>query len=93
MSDIDLSTFPNIEIPSNLSSHGSQEPQELSVQLIPFPFCLAFNGRAWQTIIVSAPSVQAAVVTMDQLVQTVNTTLERLGYPPNICSSASGACN
>lgn len=73
---------------------GQEDGQDSAVQMIPFPFCLLFAGRAWVTITVAAPSPELAATTMDQYVrQVVNPTLVRMGYPQNICSWSSGACN
>ena len=93
MNETDPSNFPDIEIPKNLTAPPDPGAQNLGVQNLVFPFCLTFNGQPWQTIPVAAPSVQAAALTVDQLVRTLNATAVRLGYPPNCISAASGACN
>ena len=93
MAALDLSTFPDIDIPSNLTADQDSGVLDTSVQTIPFPFCLLFGGRSWQSITVAAPSPALAATTVDQFVQLINGKLVTMGYPPNMCSWASGACN
>jgi hypothetical protein len=93
MSTPDLSDFPDVDLPSNLTADGDSQAQDTGVQLIPFPFCLLFASRPWVTLTVAAPSPELAAATMDQFVwQVLNPKLAQLGYPPNICSWRSGAC-
>lgn len=90
---VDLSTFPDVEFSTQLTADDSRESTDAAVQMIPFPFCLLFANRPWTTITVAAPDPQSAASTMDQFVtQVVNPTLQRMGYPPNICSWNAGAC-
>jgi hypothetical protein len=89
----DLSTFPSdISVPSNLTADQVSGALDTGVQFTPFPFCLLFASRPWQTITVAAPSPEAAASTTDQFVQRLNGTLASLGYPPNVCTWNSGAC-
>jgi len=90
MPDIDFENFPSdIEIPAQLVS---SDAEDLAQQNIVFQFCLLFMGRSVQTVPVAAPSPEEAALTMRQFVDQINAGLERMGYPPNCCSMASGAC-
>jgi hypothetical protein len=90
----DLDTLPTgFDVLSTLTADLSNQVQPAdTVQMIPFPFCLLFNGKPWQTIIVAAPSPELAALTMEQYVQLKNAELVNAHYPPNMCSARSGAC-
>ena len=92
---VDLSTFPtDVDIPSELTADQSGAGNlDTGVTMLPFPFCILFAGRPWGTATVNAPSPELAATTVDQYVsQVLNPALERLKYPPNICSWRAGAC-
>jgi hypothetical protein len=89
----DLSMFPNMDIPSSLSADQTSDELDTGAQMIPFPFCLLFGGRSWQSITVAAPSPELAATTINQFVQMINGKLVVMGYPPNMCSWNSGGCN
>lgn len=93
-SSLDLDTPPSdVNIPSDLTADLSTQPQPMdTVQMLPFPFCLLFNSKPWQTITVAAPSPELAALTIEQFVQLINETLVKRGYPPNMCSARSGSC-
>jgi len=100
----DLNTLPSdIDVQSIVDSAVSQQPVPdaqpadttdgtTAIQTISFPFCLQFNGRPWQSIIVAAPSPELAALTVSQVVQLINEQLVRMGYPPNLCTAVSGSC-
>jgi len=47
---IDLNTLPtDIDVPSTLTSEQGALQADAAIQMISFPFCLAFSGRAWMT--------------------------------------------
>ena len=66
---VDLSTFPDIDVSTELIA--GQETQDSCVQTIPFPFCVLFAGRPWITITVAAPSPQLAATTIEQFMRQV----------------------
>jgi hypothetical protein len=85
----DLSTFPTgLDIPDQLTAQAA----DTTVETQNFTFCILFLGRPWHTMPVSAPDYELAVLTISQLVQLFNQTLERMGYPPNCCSWRDGSC-
>ena len=86
----DLSGFPDIDISAELSALGVE--LESSEQLVPFTACVLFAGRPWETVQFAAPSPQAGVITMNQLVARLNAVAQQLRYPPNIVTWKSGAC-
>jgi hypothetical protein len=90
----DLDTLPTgIDVASTLTADLSNQPQQTDAeQLLQFPFCLLFNGKPWQTIIVAAPSPDLAALTMEQYVALINKALVAAHYPPNMCTARSGEC-
>jgi hypothetical protein len=92
-SGIDLSEFPvGVDFPSTLQALAGTDG-ELAIAMLPFPFCLLFAGRAWQTMIIHAPSPEDAATSIDQFVrQVANPLLMRMGYQANICSWIAGSC-
>jgi hypothetical protein len=42
------------------------------VQLVSFPFCIRFNGRPWQSIVLSAPSPELAAQTLSSILAILN---------------------
>jgi hypothetical protein len=92
-STVDLSTFPDIEVSTQLTATQDGQ-QDSSIQMIPFPFCVLFAGRPWFSVTVAAPSPDLAALTVDQYVrQVLNPALESRRYPPNVCSWSAGSCN
>jgi hypothetical protein len=95
MDDLSTSVPPSgIDVPDSLTAATDENGQALdsAVQMIPFPFCLTYQGSAWQqTIVVAAPSPEAASLTLSQLVQRLNAQAASMGYPPGY-AGASGAC-
>ena len=90
--DPDLNELPtDVDLPSSLNAG---EGLTLDAEtLVRFDFCVLFNGRAWFTLPVAAPSPELAATTVDQYVrQVLNPSLQALKYPPNICSWRAGAC-
>jgi hypothetical protein len=85
---------PGIDIPDSLTATTDESGQALdtAVQMIPFAFCLTFQGAYGQTITVAAPSPEAAALTMGQFVQLKNAVAVSMGYPPGYAATA-GACS
>jgi hypothetical protein len=77
--DHDLNEFPSdVDVPSSLTAEQSGQ-LDTGETLLQFEFCIMFNGRAWFTVPVAAPSPQLAALTVDQYVrQILNPALERL---------------
>jgi len=86
--------FPDLAVPSELQTDdGPVDTSEGTTQKVRWDFCLLFAGRAWVTLPVFAPSPDDAASTMAAFVQQVNVTLANMGYPPNICTWATGPCS
>jgi hypothetical protein len=60
-------------------------------QLLSVPFCVAYEGRPRWTIVVAAPSPEAAFLTVDQFVAVLNSIAPSLGFLPRF-SATLGAC-
>jgi len=89
---VDLSTFPDMDISTELTA-AQEDQQDSAIQMIPFPFCVLFAGKPWKMFTIVAPSPELAATTIDQYVrQVINPILVKMGYPQNICSWSSGAC-
>lgn len=56
-----------------------------------WPFCVLYDGRPNQTVVVVADSPESAAQTMQALVVKVNRQAARLGYPP-LFTPVAGAC-
>lgn len=85
---------PGLDIPDTVTATADASGQALdsSIQMIPFPFCLSYQGSNWQkNITVAAPSPELAATTAGQMVSLLNAQAVRLGYPAGF-SCASGAC-
>lgn len=41
-------------------------------QLVSFPFCIRFNGRPWQSIVLAAPSPELAAQTLSSILAILN---------------------
>jgi hypothetical protein len=91
--DLDLSEFPDFDVPSSLAAEVESGNLDTGLQLFQAEFCLLFNGRPWQTVAFASPSPEAALLTMTQWVNRVgNPTLVRMGYPPNMLTFNIGRC-
>ena len=61
------------------------------IQLFPFPFCILYNGRPWRSMTLMAPGVDEAVTTATQIVDLLNQTATRKGFPA-LFSATDGIC-
>lgn len=90
----DPNPFPTLDLPAELhADDGTEEVSDGPTKNLRWDFCLLFAGSAWVTLPVYAPSPEAAASTMEAFVQQVNTTLLRMGYPPNCCTWTTGPCS
>jgi hypothetical protein len=84
-----------IDVATSLTATTDDSGQALdsTIQLLPFPFCLSYQGSSWQqTTPVYAPSPEAAALTMTQYVQLLNAMAVKAGYPAGYVATA-GACS
>lgn len=95
----DLDTLPDLELLSAedfMAQEGTADPLEGfdsgTVTDLGWPFCLLFNGRSWQTVTWTVDTAAEAAGWMDAFTRWVNAQLARMGYPPGICTWASGPC-
>ena len=89
---VDPDQPPDIEIPPVVYADDSGDQLDTGAQNLCWDFCIRFLGRPWQTIQGCGPSPEAVAMSLDQLVQRLNQTLRRMGYPANSASWTSGAC-
>ena len=54
-------------------------------------FCISYDGRPWHTIILAAPSPEAGLTTLQQLIDRLNEIAVNNGFAPRF-SAALGAC-
>lgn len=90
---VDLSQPPDIEIPPVVYADGSDSQLDTSNLNACWEFCIRFLGRPWGSIQGCGPSPEAVAMSLDQLVQRLNQTLQQMHYPPNCVSWTSGACS
>ncbi len=64
---------------------------EAAPQNLQWPFCIQYNGRPWQSTIVSAPSPEQAVDAAAAIVAFLNSRAPQLGFPP-LFSATGGLC-
>jgi len=91
--DLDLSVFPDFDLPSSLTADSSTGNVDTGEVMLRFDFCVQFNGRPWGTVPVNAPSPELALLTMSQYMKHVLIpAMVSRGYPPSIFTFSAGAC-
>ncbi|GAA0916507.1 hypothetical protein [Nonomuraea longicatena] len=89
MSEPDLDTLPDVDVPDSLPEGGNLDT---TVTLFTADVCLRFNGRSWKTLTVSAPGPDEIADLMNQYVLRLNAVLVSRGYPPGLATWGPGAC-
>ncbi|MFI6389919.1 hypothetical protein ACIBHY_49075 [Nonomuraea sp. NPDC050547] len=87
MTEPDLETLPDLELPQQLPEAGA-DVTELPV----FDVCVRFNGRSWRSLKVAAPSPEDVAAIMDNFVANINAILVQRRYPPGMCTWTHNAC-